>query len=345
MKRIAGLITGIALGSISVAAAAQAQQAQPQQQPLPTEVTIANTRVIDFVSSVNGHRYRLNVALPLRPPPSTGYRVIYIFDGNSYFGSMTEAVRVNGNATDVVVVGIGYPDSAEFIADSERRRGPPNPAQAAMDPLPRARSRERPYDLTLPATDAELAAQSPSGPSPYNSANVGGLDQLLQTIETDVKPRIAKLTSIDVSNQALFGHSLGGLAVLRALFTRPQAYRSFIIASPSIWWSNRVVLAGEAAFVQAVKTGKATPRVLVTMGSEESTPPRTPIPGMDAATVAAMIARSNMVANAGDLTARLKAVKGAPGYEVADYAVFADQGHGISVWPAIGRAVEFAFQR
>lgn len=343
MRYGAGLAMGIALALAHATPGAMAQEQKAQAQP--AEVTITNTRAIDFVSSVNGHRYRINVALPLQPPPPAGYRAIYIFDGNGYFGSMTEAVRLNGNATDVIVVGIGYPDSADFIADSERRRGPPDPAQAAMPPLQRALSRERLYDLTLPASDAELTAQSPSGPPPYISANVGGIDELLKTIEVDVKPRVAALTRIDTANQALFGHSLGGLAVLRALFTEPQAYRSFIIASPSIWWNNRSVLAGEATFLTSVKAGKATPRVLVTMGSAESTPPKAPIPGMDAAAVAAIVARSNMVANARDLTARLKAAKGAPGYEVADYAVFADQGHGISVWPAIGRAVEFAFQR
>lgn len=343
MAKIPGAILAAML--MSGTAFAQAPASPPQSVPQPAEVTIANSRVIDFVSSVNRHRYRINVAIPLIPPPSTGYRVLYIFDGNGYFGSAAEAVRMNGNATDVVVVGIGYPDSVEFGAESDARHGPPAPAMAALNPVIRARGRERMYDLTLPATDAEIAVQNAPAPAPYKASDIGGLDELLKTIEVDVKPRVAALTTIDTSNQALFGHSLGGLAVLRALFTEPQAFRTFIVASPSIWWNNRVVLKGEAAFVEAVKAGKATPRVLVTMGSEESVPPKGPIPGMDAKTVAAMIARSNMVDNARQLTSRLQAVKGAAGYEVGDYAVFADQGHGISVWPAIGRAVEFAFQR
>ncbi len=322
-------------------AVAQAPSPSP---PQPAEVAIPNSRAIDFVSSVNGHRYRINVALPFRPAPPKGYRVLYIFDGNSYFGSTAEAVRINGNATDVVVVGIGYPNSPEFGAESDTRHGPPSTAQAALDPVSRARVRERMYDLTLPVTDAEIAAQAGSGPAPYASGDVGGLDQLLKTIEVDVKPRIATMTTIDTSNQALFGHSLGGLAVLRALFTTPGAYRSFIIASPSIWWNNRSVLAGEAGFVAAVKAGKATPRILITMGGNESSLPRA-LPPADIPARNAAIARANMVGNARDLSARLQSVKGAAGYEVDDFALFADQGHGISVWPAIGRAVEFAFQR
>jgi len=50
-----------------------------------------------------------------------------------------------------------------------------------------------------------------------------------------------------------------------------------------------------------------------------------------------------MVGNACDLAARLKALRGPPPYEAADCAVFAGQGHNISPWPAIGRAVAFAF--
>jgi len=30
--------------------------------------------------------------------------------------------------------------------------------------------------------------------------------------------------------------------------------------------------------------------------------------------------------------------------QVGDYALFAEQDHGLSAWPAIGRAVGFAFQ-
>ncbi|HWE44827.1 MAG TPA: hypothetical protein VG407_02275 [Caulobacteraceae bacterium] len=53
--------------------------------------------------------------------------------------------------------------------------------------------------------------------------------------------------------------------------------------------------------------------------------------------------KSRMVGNACDLTARLKTLHGGARYEVADCAVFPDQGHGISPWPAMGRAVSFAF--
>jgi hypothetical protein len=65
---------------------------------------------------------------------------------------------------------------------------------------------------------------------------------------------------------------------------------------------------------------------------------------MTAAEYAIIDNRIRMVTNATALAGRLKALKGAPDYEV-EVAVFDQQGHGISPWPAIGRAVDFAFQQ
>jgi enterochelin esterase-like enzyme len=178
------------------------------------------------------------------------------------------------------------------------------------------------------------------------SKSVGGLDDFLKTIEIDVKPRVAKLVSIDPTNQAIFGHSLGGLAVLHALFVNPGGFRTFITASPSIWWNMSSVLLDEPRFSAAVQAGTVKPRVLLTIGSNESTAP-TIIPpgwGMSAAELDTALQRARMVQNVAELAARLKALRGNEGY-VVDYAVFDQQDHGISPWPAIGRGIPFAFKR
>jgi hypothetical protein len=72
-------------------------------------------------------------------------------------------------------------------------------------------------------------------------------------------------------------------------------------------------------------------------------PKLTPDQEKQRAAIEASIKKARMVANACDLAGRLKALHGAPGYEVSDCAVFPEQGHGISPWPAIGRATSFAF--
>lgn len=89
-------------------------------------------------------------------------------------------------------------------------------------------------------------------------------------IEREIKPRIASLGSIDTNNTALFGHSLGGLAVVHALFRAPDRFRSSIAVSPSIRWHNRSVLADEAGFADRVWKLKVAPRVLIEIGGTES---------------------------------------------------------------------------
>jgi predicted alpha/beta superfamily hydrolase len=308
------------------------------------EVVMPNTRREEFVSKVNGHRYAISVALPFTDPPPKGYAVLYVLDGYWYFGSAAEVVRVLGNPTDVVVVGIGYPDDTAYTDEVPAQRGPMPPALADVPAARRSPYMERTYDLTLPATDAELAAQSPPGTPRTSSRNVGGLDDFLKTIETEVKPRVAALAPVDPSNQALFGHSLGGLAALHALFLEPGAFRTFILASPSIWWNNRRVLADKGKFAAAVNSGQAHPRVLVTVGGEESTAVKLPSSWeIDDAAAEAYRRRNRMVENASELVTTLKAIHGAPGYKVEDCAVFDKENHSSSPWSALARGISFAF--
>jgi predicted alpha/beta superfamily hydrolase len=306
-------------------------------------VSIPNTRLIDFVSKVNGHPYSISVALPWTPAPAKGYPVLYVLDGGVYFASATEAVRINNNAPDVVVVGISYPNTPAFIERTLSKHQPLAASLAGLPPFYAAMAYARVYDMTPPTTAQELAEFNVTGMG-LTPAETGGLDDLLKTIETEVKPRVAALARIDQNNQALFGHSLGGNATLHALFTEPTAFRTFIIASPAIWWADRRLLANEAKFSAQVTSGAVNPRVLITVGADEQDVPKLP-PGMAAmqSQLTAFVLKSRMVDNARDLTSRLKGLRGARGYEVGDIAIFPHQGHGISPWPAIGRGVAFAF--
>lgn len=334
----------VALALFGQMACADSGRVATANRAAPAEISIPNTRRLGFVSKVNGHRYSISVALPFEPIPAKGYGVLYVLDGDSYFASATEAVRGHGNAPEgVVVVGIGYPQDAAFVQSVLKRRGP---VPAAYRDLPAVRSMptlERYYDLTLEASDAELAEQSMPGSAPLKSQDVGGLNDFLKTIETEVKPRVARLVRIDSTNQALFGHSLGGQAVLHALFVEPSAFRTFIAASPSIWWNNKQVLADEPKFAAAINAGSAQPRVLITVGSAESTPPTLPASwGMDSTAVETLIRKASLVENCRDLVVRLKALRGNPGFSL-DEAVFDEQGHAISAWPALARGIPFAF--
>jgi uncharacterized protein len=305
-------------------------------------VSIPNTRRFEFTSTVNAHRYAVNVALPMVPCASVGCGVFYVLDGDYYFTSATGAARLN--APGVVIVGIGYPASLAFVNSVLAAHQPLTAAYRSMSKSQAAIELARTYDLTLPASNADLMAQRDITVDAQISTAVGGLDDFLRTIEIDVKPRIARLIAIDPSKQAIFGHSLGGLAVLHALLVNPDRFRTFIIASPSIWWNERAVLADVPRFSTAVQAGTAMPRVLLTVGGNESTPPKTVPPswGMSAAEVDTAMRRARMVKNTAELAARLKALRGGPGY-IVDYAIFDQQDHGFSPWPALGRGISFAF--
>src|SRR5579859_141051 len=267
----------------------------------PAEVSISNTRRIDFVSKVNGRSYSITVALPeTKHPPAKGYPVLYVLDGYGYFATATEAVRAN--APNVMVVGIGYPETPSFIDPALAKHRPLPAAFADETPFDTAVTYARTYDLTQPATAQAIAHHAYSG-MPLVPADTGGLDDFLKTIETEVKPRVAALAPVNKDNQVLFGHSLGGSATLHALLTEPTAFRTFIAASPSIWWADRLLLADEAKFAAQVTSGAVKPRILITVGAEEQEPPKLPATMTAAmkAEIAALSAKARMVDNAREL--------------------------------------------
>lgn len=295
------------------------------------EVSIPNTRRVDFISKVNGHRYSIDVALPFKPAPPRGYPVLYVLDGYAYFASATEAARTQRHLPGgIVVVGIGYPDDPAYQQEVMAKRGP---GSRVWDGLPTshvAPFRERMYDLSLPTSEEYLVGMSRQGYPQWDRENYGGLDDFLETIEREVKPRVASLASIDSSNQALFGHSMAGYAALHALFVQPGAFRSYIIASPSIFWDNKAVLRDREKLAAAVRAGRASPRVLVTVGSDEDTSWGYP-------------SETATVANGRALVAWLKTLRGDAGYVIEDYAVFEKSGHSLAAWPALARGIDFAF--
>jgi uncharacterized protein len=93
-----------------------------------------------------------------------------------------------------------------------------------------------------------------------------------------------------------------------------------------------------------LEAGKASPRVLATMGSEERTPFEFPAScKIDLATSKIIMQRARMVENERDLVAQLKAIRGNPGYVVENYVVVAKLRHGQAGLLALARGIQFAF--
>jgi predicted alpha/beta superfamily hydrolase len=328
---------------------APAQTAGP---PWPAQVSVPSTHRIQFTSAIDGESYTLSIHVPLTPPPASGYPVIYVLDGDFLFGLASDiSLDIgNPNLTPVVVaIGHGLLENMDVVARYAKRK-PGDTTPMGLADIGGALNALRFHDLTLPVAPNHRAPDW-TGLTPDN---VGGVDAFLKVIEMDIKPRVAATVPVNSADQAIFGHSIAGLAVLRALFTEPTAFRTFIVASPSIWWDADAVLADERKFAEAVQSGRASPRVLITVGADEPDSPNPPqsfiasLPPDKAASLGVYVKMagqwSGMVSGARDLAARLGKLHGGVGYMV-QFAAFDGESHA-SVQPAaLNRGMHFGFDQ
>jgi hypothetical protein len=281
----------------------------------------ASAKYYDFKSAINDRAYRIFVSIPDRAPPREGFPVIYLLDGNRNFALTSDNLAGRSQSRDLtpaVVVGIGYPTNHS----------------GEMSLL-------RVKDLTTPISADRLKKLQQADPgNPYaglTADTIGGADAFLRVIEQEIKPFVAGLAPINTSDQVFFGHSLGGLTVVHALFTEPSAFQTFIASSPSVWWDEKAVLRDEPGFARAVTSGRVAPHILIDVGGLEQT-----LQGLPPGAPPGAAREAQMVSNAVNLGKRLAALKGTPRYLVRT-VVFAGETH-LSVMPAaISRGLGFAF--
>jgi predicted alpha/beta superfamily hydrolase len=332
-----------------LALTASAPSAKADDKISPAEATIPNTRIIRFTSVIDKQPYAIQVSIPaFAPRPKAGWPILYVLDGEIYFPEAAMISDFQG-ASAAVVVGIGHGVlNDKVVAAHYAMPGDPKPADS-ITALHGFQAR-RDYDFKWPVSAAHRApafVRAAIGPE------TGDVDDFLQVIEKEIKPRVEALVPINRGNQALFGHSSGGLAVVRAMFTEPAAFRTFVPASPAIWYDGGAVLADEKKFAADVTGGRVAPRVLVTVGSlepEDVGPSKDDLASMTPAqrTAIAPYAKMRstwpgMITGARELAARLKALHGKPGYKV-EFALFEGETHPSSAYVALGRAIRFAFE-
>lgn len=282
-------------------------------------VAVASSERFDLPSEILGRSLRILIARPYGEAPASGWPVVYLLDGYDYFATAAQIVRAlatSGEARGAVVVGVAYAD-------------------------PKTGAAQRFLDLTTKCPQKTLDRM---GRKDVTEEGTGGLDDYLRAIETEVKPAVEVKIAIDRTDQTLFGHSLGGLAVLRALLRQTATYRTFLASSPSIWWDEKAVLADEPAFAARVKAGDAAPRVFICVGGLEETPGKAKPDGpFTQGEIDKMTRKAKMVGNAHALAKRLRAITGAKGYE-NDSFVFRDESHMSVIPAALSRSLAFALR-
>jgi uncharacterized protein len=215
--------------------------------------------------------------LPAAPAASPA--VLYLTDANGYFGLAVDLIRsmqLSRHLPPLLVVGIGY------------RAG------AIAETLP-ARTR----DLT-PTSDPAFARLFPGQPA------MGGAAAMLAFITDELMPWTVRTYGADPAGASYFGHSFGGLFGSYVLLREPAVFRSYIIASPSLWWDNGAIFALEERYAQAYDDLATT--VYFGIGADETHEGRlreaqNMPPDQQAKTGARYI---DMVADMGRLTGRLQ---------------------------------------
>lgn len=198
-----------------------------------------------MLSQTGDHPYEVFIAKPKQPPPPSGYPVLYVLDGNAFFQTFQETIRIQSIRSEktgvapAIVVGIGYPGEADFVSEC------------------------RVLDFTPPSSALDL----PDRPDGKSWPKSGGAEKFLQFIEQELKPKVNETYEADPARHIFFGHSLGGLFGLYALFTKPEAFYSYMISSPSIWWNQQCILELESEFIDRLKDGNL--KIYLSAGAQE----------------------------------------------------------------------------
>jgi uncharacterized protein len=306
-------IAVVGLGSAAIFADAPVSQPVTAEQSRPRPVAMEKAEQWTMRSK-SGRIFEISIARPSGSPPEHGYPVVYVLDPSTAFATLVDTVRNQEPMFGpVAVVGVGYASEAE--------------------------GENRSYDLT-PATDPK---DLPAGP-PAGWGATGGNDAFLSFIIDELKPAIAKTVAVDRSRQALFGHSLGGLFVLHALFSRSDTFDTFIAGSPSIWWGKKSILREVAAFKASQEKTRTPKRLLITVGELEAlgSPEEIRLGAAMKVDANKLMREAKQVANSADLARDLTTL--APYGLKVQRVVFPDETHN-SVIPAyLARGARFTLQ-
>lgn len=191
--------------------------------------------ISSFDMRANGIIYRIFISSPRDTVKEQALPVVYMLDGNATFPMAVKVLEENPQM-QALIVGIGYPtdDREEIIA-------------------------ARYYDLT-PPTAADLIPPRKNGEA---APRTGGQADFLQFIQTQLRPEIERRFTLDKKAQTLFGHSLGGMFTLHAMFSDRGAFQNYSAADPSIWWNGGSILAEKTRFVKDGETNHSPVKLLI----------------------------------------------------------------------------------
>ncbi|NNF99436.1 MAG: alpha/beta hydrolase [Desulfobacteraceae bacterium] len=217
-------------------------------QPDYPEVTLPNTQLRHFASSIVDQEYSLFISLPLSMGTSVRkYPVLYMLDANAGFCALAEIARLLSMGNEIhemIIVGISYPGGFKQWQTLRTRDYTPSVWPAFMETQGNSFLTQADYRKIM-----------------------GGAESFLDFIRDELKPFVEQNYPVESNDSGILGDSFGGLFALFSLLTRPDTFSRYIIGSPSIWWDNAILHTIEQEYA-SVNTDLAA-NVFMSVGSAE----------------------------------------------------------------------------
>ena len=149
----------------------------------------------------------------------TPSKVLYMLDGNAAIDDVDK-------------------DTLRLLAKSETPNTAPALVFIGYQTPYRFDVTARAYDYTPPLYARPAKAFQEKGRERLN----GGAAHFYELIEKQIKPWVYGQLGDIPEQEAIWGHSYGGLFVLYSLFEHPDSYQQYFSADPSLWWNDGEIL-------------------------------------------------------------------------------------------------------
>ena len=243
-----------------------------------------------------GVEHHVSVTTPFRYDSMESAPLILCLDGAWTAGTVRDATRImsmSGEAPEALVASLSFTDDtmSSYL-----------------------RSRARWFCPT------EWVPPEETGVKGIEASDAGKALVYLEFIRDQVLPHLHN--DLRISETWLVGHSFSGLFGLRTLFAEPTLFDKYLLASPSIWWDDRVMLDIEADYASAHDDLAA--RVFLSAGEAED-----------------MLEGFNMCGNMVEMATKLQG-RGYPSLDLA-HAILPTESHSSTIGAAVSRGIRHLF--
>jgi predicted alpha/beta superfamily hydrolase len=199
---------------------AQAQKPRPEY----PRVEIRDTERRSLVSEHVGREFEVDVFLPVAYRKTDDrYPVVYVLDAEYNFGCVSYIARrliKNKDIPPVLLVGIAYDTTYEDFYEKRMFHSTPV--------------------------------------SRVHGYHTGGAEPFTKFIEDELIPFVDREYRTIPGDRTIVGHSITGFYDCFLLFRHPGLFQKYLVVSPSLWFSKRVIFDYEKEYAQEHQSLPAT---------------------------------------------------------------------------------------